>query len=34
MNKYDAFWAWIKDNGTDSFKLTYAENKPYEEKNL
>lgn len=25
MNKYDALWIWIKENGTDSFKLTFAE---------
>lgn len=25
MSKYDALWGWIKENGTDSFKLTYAE---------
>mgnify|MGYP007115438048 FL=1 len=25
MSKYDALWGWIKANGTDSFKLTYAE---------
>ena len=25
MSKYDALWAWIKENGTDRFKLTYAE---------
>ena len=25
MSKYEAFWAWIKENGTDSFKLTFAE---------
>lgn len=25
MGKYDALWRWIKANGTDSFKLTYAE---------
>ena len=25
MGKYDALWAWIKENGTDSFKLTFAE---------
>ena len=25
MSKYDALWAWIKDNGTDSFQLTFAE---------
>ena len=25
MSKYDSLWKWIKENGTDSFKLTYAE---------
>ena len=25
MRKYDALWAWIQENGTDSFKLTFAE---------
>ena len=25
MSKYDVLWAWIKENGTDSFKLTFAE---------
>ena len=25
MSKYDALWEWIKENGTDSFKLTFAE---------
>ena len=25
MNKYDALWAWIKENGADSFQLTFAE---------
>lgn len=25
MNKYNPLWIWIKENGTDSFKLTYAE---------
>lgn len=25
MSKYDALWNWIKENGTDSFKLTYVE---------
>ena len=25
MSKYNALWAWIKENGTDSFKLTFAE---------
>lgn len=25
MSKYEPFWNWIKENGTDSFKLTYAE---------
>ena len=25
MSKYDALWAWIQENGTDSFQLTFAE---------
>ena len=25
MGKYDALWAWIRENGTDSFRLTFAE---------
>ena len=25
MSKYSALWDWIKANGTDSFKLTFAE---------
>lgn len=25
MSKYTALWDWIKENGTDSFKLTYGE---------
>lgn len=25
MSKYEPLWKWIKDNGTDSFKLTYTE---------
>lgn len=25
MSKYDALWAWIKENGTDSFRLTFDE---------
>ncbi len=25
MSKYDALWVWIKENGTDSFKLTFSE---------
>ena len=25
MRKYDALRAWIKENGTDSFQLTFAE---------
>ena len=24
-SKYEPIWNWIKENGTDSFKLTYAE---------
>ncbi len=25
MSKYELLWKWIKENGTDSFKLTFAE---------
>ncbi len=25
MSKYNPLWNWIKENGTGSFKLTYAE---------
>lgn len=25
MSKYDQLWNWIKENGTDCFKLTFAE---------
>ena len=25
MSKYDPLWTWVKANGTDSFKLTFAE---------
>ena len=25
MSKYDPLWKWIKENGTDNFKLTYSE---------
>ena len=25
MSKYESLWKWIRDNGTDNFKLTYAE---------
>ena len=25
MSKYDALWVWIRENGTDSFQLTFAE---------
>ena len=25
MSKYELLWKWIRDNGTDSFKLTFAE---------
>lgn len=25
MSKYKLLWDWIKENGTDSFKLTYDE---------
>ena len=24
MSKYNPLWNWIKENDTDSFKLTYA----------
>lgn len=24
MSKYDALWDWIRENGTDRFKLTFA----------
>ena len=24
-SKYDALWAWIRENGTDSFNLTFAQ---------
>lgn len=24
MSKYEPLWNWIKENGTDSFKLTYS----------
>ena len=24
MSKYEPLWKWIRDNGTDSFKLTVA----------
>lgn len=24
MSKYAPLWKWIQENGTDSFKLTYA----------
>lgn len=24
MSKYDALWVWIKEKGTDGFKLTFA----------
>lgn len=23
MSKYDALWTWIKENGKDSFRLTF-----------
>lgn len=23
MSKYNALWEWIRENGTDSFKLTF-----------
>lgn len=25
MSKYEPLWSWIKENGTDSFKLTFKE---------
>lgn len=25
MSKYKALWDWIRENGTDSFKLTFDE---------
>ena len=25
MSKYNVLWAWISENGTDSFKLTFDE---------
>ena len=25
VGKYDALWAWIRENGADSFRLTFAE---------
>lgn len=25
MSKYDALWAWIRENGTEGFLLTFAE---------
>lgn len=25
MSKYAPLWKWIQENGTDSFKLTYAD---------
>lgn len=25
MSKYEPLWKWIKENGTDSFKLTYTD---------
>ena len=25
MSKYDVLWVWIKENGTDNFKLTFDE---------
>lgn len=25
MSKYELLWNWIKENGTDSFKLTFDE---------
>ncbi len=25
MSKYDVLWVWIKENGTDNFRLTFGE---------
>ena len=25
MSKYNALWAWIRENGTDSFRLSFDE---------
>ena len=25
MSKYDTLWGWIRENGTDSFRLSFAE---------
>ena len=25
MSKYEPLWIWIRDNGTDGLKLTFAE---------
>ena len=25
MSKYEPLWDWVRENGTDSFKLSYAE---------
>ena len=25
MSKYNALWEWIRENGTDSFKLNFGE---------
>ena len=25
MSKYEPLWRWIQENGTDSFRLTFAE---------
>ena len=25
MSKYEPLWKWIKENGTDSLKLTFGE---------
>jgi hypothetical protein len=25
MSKYESLWNWIRDNGTDCFKLTFEE---------
>lgn len=25
MSKYDSLWVWVKENGTDSFQLTFSQ---------
>ena len=29
MSKYEPLWNWIRENGTDSFKLTFEEIEDY-----